>query len=78
MKQLTCCPLIDAPKACPRGGDAEAGVEAWAVELIAAELSLQELHKAMRLTRAELAKRLGVRQDTIARAERIGDMLLPA
>lgn len=30
----------------------------------------------MRLTQAELAKRLGVRQDTISRAEQRADMLL--
>jgi transcriptional regulator with XRE-family HTH domain len=39
-------------------------------------LSVQELRKAMRLTQAELAKRLGVRQDAISRAEQRADMLL--
>jgi transcriptional regulator with XRE-family HTH domain len=56
--------------------DRRANVEARADELIAEELSLQELRKAMRLTQAELAKRLGVRQDTISRAEQRADMLL--
>ena len=56
--------------------DRRAKVEARAAELIAEELSLQELRKAMRLTQAELAKRLGVRQDTISRAEQRADMLL--
>jgi transcriptional regulator with XRE-family HTH domain len=56
--------------------DRRANVEARAAELIAEELSLQELRKAMRLTQAELAKRLGVRQDTISRAEQRADMLL--
>src|SRR5215472_5031793 len=56
--------------------DRRAKVEVRAAELIAEELSLQELRKAMRLTQAELAKRLGVRQDTISRAEQRADMLL--
>jgi DNA-binding XRE family transcriptional regulator len=51
-------------------------VEARAAELIAEELSLQELRKAMRLTQVELADRLGVRQDTISRLEQRADMLL--
>jgi hypothetical protein len=37
-----------------------------AAELSAAQLSLQELRRAMRLTQVELADRLGVRQDTIS------------
>jgi transcriptional regulator with XRE-family HTH domain len=56
--------------------DRRAKIEARAAELIAEELSLQELRKAMRITQAELAKRLGVRQDTISRAEQRADMLL--
>ena len=56
--------------------DRRAKVEARAAELIAEELSLQELRNAMRLTQAELAKRLGVGQDTISRAEQRADMLL--
>jgi DNA-binding XRE family transcriptional regulator len=53
-----------------------AKIEARAAELIAEELSLQELRKAMRLTQVELADRLGVRQDTISRLEKRADMLL--
>ena len=56
--------------------DRRAKIEARAAELIAEELSLGELRKAMRLTQADLAKRLGVRQDTISRAEQRADMLL--
>ena len=56
--------------------DRRAKVEARAAELIAEELSLQELRKAMRLTQVELADRLGVRQDTISRLEQRADMLL--
>jgi transcriptional regulator with XRE-family HTH domain len=72
MKTGTSCLPIAAQRPAP----AQAGVEARAAELIAEELSLQELRKAMRLTQAELAKRLGVRQDTISRAEQRADMLL--
>jgi transcriptional regulator with XRE-family HTH domain len=56
--------------------DRRAKVEARAAELIADELSLQQLRKAMRLTQVELADRLGVRQDTISRLEQRADMLL--
>jgi DNA-binding XRE family transcriptional regulator len=56
--------------------DRRAKVQARAAEPISEELSLQELRKAMRLTQAELAKRLGVRQDSISRAEQRADMLL--
>jgi transcriptional regulator with XRE-family HTH domain len=56
--------------------DRRAKIEARAAELIAEELSLQELRKAMRLTQVELAKRLGVRQDTVSRLEQRADMLL--
>lgn len=54
----------------------QAKIEARAAELIAEELSLQDLRKAMRLTQVELADRLGVRQDTISRLEQRADMLL--
>ena len=56
--------------------DRRAKVEARAAELIADELSLQQLRKAMRLTQVELADQLGVRQDTISRLEQRADMLL--
>jgi len=56
--------------------DRRVKVEARVASLIAEELSLQHLRKAMRLTQAQLAERLGVRQDTIARVEQRADMLL--
>lgn len=56
--------------------DRRVKVEARVASLIAEELSLQHLRKAMRLTQAQLAERLGVRQDTIARLEQRADMLL--
>lgn len=45
-------------------------------ELIAEELSLQELRKALELTQVDVAKAGGKRQDEISRIEQRGDMLL--
>ncbi len=45
-------------------------------ELIAEELSLQELRKALELTQVDVAKASGKRQDEISRIEQRGDMLL--
>jgi DNA-binding XRE family transcriptional regulator len=53
-----------------------ARVEARAKELIAEEMSLQDLRKAMRLTQVKLAARLGVGQDAVSRAESRTDMLI--
>jgi transcriptional regulator with XRE-family HTH domain len=47
-----------------------------AKELIAEELSLQDLRKAMNRTQVSLAKKLKVGQDTISRVEKRTDMLL--
>lgn len=53
-----------------------AQVKARAAELIAEELSLQDLRKAMNRTQAEVAKTLKVGQDTVSRYEQRTDMLL--
>ena len=45
-------------------------------ELIAEELSLQELRKALAKTQTQLAKSLGKRQDEISRIEQRGDLLI--
>lgn len=45
-------------------------------ELIAEELSLQELRKALAKTQIQLAKSLGKRQDEISRIEQRGDLLI--
>lgn len=45
-------------------------------ELIAEELSLQELRRAMAVTQVQVAKSLGKRQDEISRIEQRGDLLL--
>ena len=51
-------------------------VKARAAELIAEELSLQDLRKALNRTQSELAKTLNVGQDTVSRYEQRSDMLL--
>ena len=53
-----------------------AAVEARGEALIAEEMSLRELRKALGLTQEETARRLGVRQDNISRMEGRCDMLL--
>lgn len=51
-------------------------VEARAAELIAEEMSLRDLRKAMNRTQVEVAKALNVGQDTVSRYEKRSDMLL--
>jgi transcriptional regulator with XRE-family HTH domain len=53
-----------------------AEVKARAAELIAEELSLRDLRKAMNRTQVELARTLNVGQDTVSRYEQRSDMLL--
>jgi DNA-binding transcriptional regulator YiaG len=51
-------------------------VEARAAELVAEEMSLRDLRKAMQRTQVEVAKILNVGQDAISRYEQRSDMLL--
>jgi DNA-binding XRE family transcriptional regulator len=51
-------------------------VEARAAELIAEEMTLQELRKARKLTQVRLAKSLGISQDRVSRIEKRSDLLL--
>lgn len=53
-----------------------AKVKARAVELVAEEMSLQDLRKAMSRTQVDVAKALNVGQDTVSRYEQRTDMLL--
>lgn len=53
-----------------------ARVESRAAELIAEELSLRDLRKAMNRTQVEIAKTLNVGQETVSRYEQRTDMLL--
>lgn len=51
-------------------------VEARAKELIAEEMSLRSLRRALGRTQTKLAQDLGVGQDTVSRYEQRTDMLL--
>ena len=51
-------------------------VESRAAELIAEEMSLRDLRKAMKRTQVSIAKKLKVRQDGVSKIERRTDMLL--
>jgi len=51
-------------------------VGARAAELIAEEMSLRDLRKALSRTQVDLAKTLKVGQDTVSRYEQRSDMLL--
>src|SRR5580698_1474754 len=51
-------------------------VEARGAELIAEEMSLRELRRAMGKTQAKVAADLGVGQDSVARYEQRTDMLI--
>jgi DNA-binding XRE family transcriptional regulator len=51
-------------------------VEARAKAIIAEEMSLQDLRKALHQTQVHLAKTLGVGQDSVSRIEQRTDMLL--
>lgn len=53
-----------------------ARIDARAEDLIAEELSLRDLRKAMNRTQFQMAKTLNVGQDTVSRYERRTDMLL--
>ena len=51
-------------------------VEARAAELIAEEMTLQELRRARKLTQVSVAKALGITQDSVSRLEKRSDFLL--
>src|SRR6202161_1716623 len=51
-------------------------VEARAAELIAEEMTLQELRRARKLTQVSVAKAPGITQDSVSRLERRSDILL--
>lgn len=53
-----------------------ARIEARAAELVADEMSLRDLRRALGRTQSKLAAELGVGQDTVSRYERRADMLL--
>ena len=51
-------------------------VEARAAQLIAEEMTLQEMRKARKLTQVRMAKLLGISQDGVSRLEKRSDLLL--
>ena len=51
-------------------------IDERAAEFIAEELTLRELRKARKLTRARVARELGIGQDAISRLEQRSDLLL--
>ena len=51
-------------------------IEARAAEIIADEMTLQELRKARKLTQVRMAKKLGITQDSVSRLEKRSDLLL--
>lgn len=53
-----------------------AHVNARAAELIAEEMSLRDLRKALSRTQVDIARALGVGQDAVSRYEQRADMLL--
>ena len=53
-----------------------AKVEARARELIAEEMTLQDIRRAQKLTQEQIAKALNIGQDSISRLEKRTDMML--
>ena len=53
-----------------------AKVDARAAELIAEEMTLRDLRRALDRTQVQLARELGVKQETVSRLEKRSDMLL--
>lgn len=51
-------------------------VQSRAAELIAEEMTLQELRRARKLTQVSVAKALGITQDSVSRLEKRSDILL--
>jgi DNA-binding XRE family transcriptional regulator len=51
-------------------------IEARAAQIIAEEMTLQQLRKAQQCTQARLAKDLGMTQDQVSRLEQRSDILL--
>lgn len=51
-------------------------VDARTAQLIAEEMTLQELRHARKLTQVRMAKKLGVSQDGISKLEKRSDLLL--
>lgn len=53
-----------------------AKIEARAQELIAENMTLQDIRKARKLTQEFMAEQLGIRQDSVSKLEKRADLLL--
>ncbi|MEH2294166.1 XRE family transcriptional regulator [Nostoc sp.] len=62
--------MAQIPPAC------RAKIEARAQELIAENMTLQDMRKANKLTQESMAELLGIRQDSVSRLEKRTDLLL--
>jgi DNA-binding XRE family transcriptional regulator len=51
-------------------------IEARAAQLVAEELTLQELRRARKLTQVRMAKALGIGQDGVSKLEKRADLML--
>lgn len=51
-------------------------VEARAAQLIAEEMTLQELRRARKLTQVHMAKELGIGQDGVSKLEKRADLMI--
>jgi len=51
-------------------------VKARAVQLIAEEMTLQELRRARKLTQVSMAKELGIGQDGVSKLEKRADLMI--
>lgn len=56
--------------------DKQAKIKRRAAELIAEEVTLSELRKALEFTQVELSKKLHINQESISRLEKRTDLLL--
>ena len=51
-------------------------IEARAAELVAEEMSLQDLRKALKQTQVRVARELGIKQENVSRIEKRTDLLI--
>jgi len=67
-------PLNEVLARRPRGE--QSAVKARTAELVAREMSLRDLRKALGKTQAAMADQLGIKQENVSRIEQRSDMLL--
>ena len=51
-------------------------IEARAAELVAKEMSLRDLRKALKQTQVRVARELGIKQENVSRIEKRADLLI--